>query len=94
VTISPGVTTYAYDYGDGDPVMVSPDAGGVYPTGSITHSYNRTGQAPARVSATFTATFSVDGGVAQPVADTVAIDGPVTVLTVREARAQLVAAGR
>jgi hypothetical protein len=93
VTITPSVSTYAYDYGEGGPATVSADPGGVYPSGVITHSYSRTGLVPARVRASYTAVFSVDGGPAQPVADTVVIQGPATMLVVREARARLEAAG-
>lgn len=94
VTITPSVTTYRYLFGDRETLGPTADPGGTYPTGGVTHTYRQPGIAPAHAQATYTATFSVDDGPAQPVDDTVTITGPVTALTVRQAAARLEAGHR
>lgn len=90
VRIRPLQRSYTYQFGDGTKLGPTDDAGGTYPAGTIRHTYTAaTGSTNATVSATYGGEFSVDGGDWQDVGDTVAILGPATDVTVREARARL-----
>jgi hypothetical protein len=89
VRIRPAVLSYTYAFGDGATAGPTSDAGGVYPTGRIRHTYVTSGSVGVRIRATYTGDFSVDGGAWEPVDDTVVISGPSTALRVREARNQL-----
>ena len=89
VGIRPKVVQYTYVFGDGHS-LVSDDAGGRYPWGRVRHRYARTGEVRIGVSARYSADFSVDGGPFRGLDDTVEIAGPTRVLTVYQARAELV----
>jgi hypothetical protein len=89
VAIRPKVVEYVYDFGDGDRRRTA-DAGGPYPSGKVTHLYERTGEVRIGVAARYSADFSVDGGAFRALDDTVDIAGPARTLTVYEARAELV----
>jgi hypothetical protein len=89
VRIRPAVRSYTYAFGDGSSAGPTTDAGGVYPSGRIRHTYVSSGSVGARVRAVYTGDFSVDGGEWESVDDTVTITGPVTGLRVREAHNQL-----
>jgi len=89
VRIRAAVRTYTYSFGDGTSAGPTSDAGGVYPTGRIRHTYVSAGSVGVRVRAVYTGDFSVDGGPWESVDDTVTIAGPVAGLRVREARNQL-----
>jgi len=85
VRIRPAVRSYDYAFGDGSRSGATSDAGGVYPTGGIRHTYISAATVPVSVRATYTGDFSVDGGAWEPVDETVVINGPPTGVRVREA---------
>ena len=85
VRIRPAVRSFSYAFGDGSGSGPTSDAGGVFPTGRIRHTYASAGTVPVSVRATYTGDFSVDGGAWEPVDETVVIPGPPTGVQVREA---------
>ncbi|MBK8470715.1 MAG: hypothetical protein IPL45_13375 [Actinomycetales bacterium] len=90
VDIRPKVQSFTYVFGDGTSWGPTTSAGGTYPTGDMTHTYQRAGQYAARVDTTFTADFRVNSGPWTPVPDSVTIPGPATTVTVKTAKAVLV----
>jgi hypothetical protein len=90
VDIRPKLVGYVYRFGDGSEFGPTPSAGGIYPTGTITHQYRTTGRVPVNVSAIMGADFRVGGGDWAPIPDTVTLPGPVTQVDIKEARAVLV----
>jgi hypothetical protein len=89
VGIRPRVVQYRYVFGDGDS-LGTVDAGGRYPWGRVRHRYQQTGRVRVGVSARYSADFSVDGGPFRGLDETVEVAGPTRVLTVYQARAELV----
>ena len=85
VRIRPVVRSFSYAFGDGSSSGPTSDAGGVFPTGRIRHTYAAAGTVPVSVRAAYTGDFSVDGGAWEPVDETVVIPGPPTGVRVREA---------
>jgi hypothetical protein len=91
VTIRPK-PQFTWDFGDGT-TLTTDDPGRQYPHETVTHKYQwREPRVPfkTRVTITYTATYSVDGGAAQPVPGQVVMPGPVTDLLVKTARTVLV----
>ncbi len=85
--------SYDFHFGDSASSGQVTDAGGVYPTGSIRHTYAHPNAATkVSVDSRLTGQFRVNGGEWTDI-DTVADlqDEPVTTLQVREATARLVA---
>lgn len=60
------------------------------PKGYLEHEYRRAGTYDVFVSITWSGTFSVNGGPAQPITGTVEIDGEPTRIQVQQARSELV----
>ena len=89
VRIRPSVRSFTYSFGDGSGAGPTSDAGGVYPSGGIRHTYLSSGSVPVSVRASYTGDFSVDGGAWEPVDESVTIGGPPTGLRVREATNRL-----
>jgi hypothetical protein len=90
VRIRPKLVGFTYVFGDGTSFGPTSSTGGTYPDGDVTHIYGRPGTFSVRVDTTFGADFSVDGRTWDPIPSTASVPGPVTTLTVREARAVLV----
>lgn len=82
--------SYAYDFGDGETLGPTEDAGTPYPHPSITHTYRDDGDVHAHVSVTYRGEFRVGGSGWAPVPGTVTVDGPPVQIQVRQAHAQLV----
>ena len=91
VEIRPRLDHFTYHFGDGQDFGPPRNEGGVYPGGGITHQYLNGGAYPANVDTTFGADFRINGGDWAPIPDTVTVPGPATPVTVKTARAQLVA---
>lgn len=89
VAIRPKVLTYEYDFGDGERLRTD-DPGAPYPDGKVRHLYGDVGDVRIRVTARYSADFSVDGGAFRALDDTVDIEGATRTLHVYQARAQLV----
>ncbi|GAB3250790.1 hypothetical protein GCM10027425_08370 [Alteromonas gracilis] len=85
VTLFIEPSTYRWDHGDGSEVTTySP--GAAYPSKEIVHRYmNARETVRHQVSIDWTATYSVNGGPAQPVPGTVTTVGPETPLRISEA---------
>ena len=90
VEIRPRLERFTYVFGDGESFGPTTSEGGVYPTGAITHKFQKAGVYPSRVDTTFGADFRVNGGPWAPIPDTVTVPGPATDVTVKTARAVLV----
>ncbi len=90
VRIRPRLVGFSYVFGDGSRSGPTTSAGGVYPDGDVTHVYTGAGTFAVRVETTFGADFSLDGRTWDPIPSTVTVPGPVTAVTVQEARGVLV----
>lgn len=82
VTIRPASALYTYHYGDGTSHGPTPDAGGVYPSGAVTHTYARKGVVNTRIDVTLTGEFRIGGGVWQPIPGSTTVAGTPEQLTV------------
>lgn len=89
VRLRPRVVSYTYRFGDGTSLGPTGDAGGPYPTGRVRHSYERTGEVPVSIEATYTGDYQLDGGAWEPIDVTVAVIGEPVTVHVRQARARL-----
>ncbi len=90
VHIRPKLVRFTYQFGDGASEGPTTSAGGVWPDGNVTHTYRDRGEFETRVVTTFGADVSLDGRDWFEIPQTVDVPGPVTTVTVREARAVLV----
>lgn len=89
VELSITPASFAWRFGDGkSETTTSP--GSAYPDLEITHNYLRKGRVTPSVDTTYTATYRVNGGAAQPVPGSVTIAGTAVPLRVVTARPQLV----
>ncbi len=89
VELSIRPTSFAWRFGDGESATTS-SPGSAYPDLEITHNYLRKGRVTPSVDTTYTATYRVNGGPAQPVPGSVTIPGAAVPLRVVTARPQLV----
>lgn len=89
VRVRPLAKSFLYRFGDGTHFGPTPDAGGVYPTGTVRHTYSRPTTATVNVTVTYSGEFSVDGGPWQQVGETITLTGPANGVQVLEARARL-----
>jgi hypothetical protein len=80
---------YMWNFGDGGSTSTS-SPGAAYPDLEVTHTYLRKGRVSPRVDTTYTATYRVNGGPAQPVPGSVTIAGGPVPLQVVTASPQLV----
>ncbi|HKX67636.1 MAG TPA: hypothetical protein VJN29_10460 [Intrasporangium sp.] len=91
VSIRPKLVGFTYHFGDGGTYGPTDSLGGVYPDGDVVHTYREPGEFTTRVTTTFGADFSLDGGASwDAIPATVDVPGPSTTVTVREAKAVLV----
>ena len=90
VDLRPVLVGYTYQFGDGSSFGPTPDPGGTYPNGGITHPYAKAGTYPVRIDATLRAEFRLDGGAWTRIPDQVTVPGIPTSMTVKTARAVLV----
>jgi hypothetical protein len=90
VDIRVKLVSFTWLFGDGQTFGPTTAEGGVYPSGSITHRYLRSGSYSASVNTTFGGEFRIDGGDWAPIPDSVTVPGPATTVTVRTAQAELV----
>lgn len=78
---------FTWDTGDGA-TLTTTDPGAPYPDQTITHDY-RAGSYTARLTTTWGATYSVDGGAPADVPGTTTTQGPPVTFTVLQARTVL-----
>ena len=91
VSIRPKLVGFTYHFGDGETFGPTDSLGGVYPGGDVVHTYRRPGEFTTRVTTTFGADVSLDGGASwDEIPATVDVPGPSTTVTVKEAKAVLV----
>ncbi len=90
VEIRPKLVGFTYVFGDGSRFGPTSSAGGVYPSGDITHTYPDAGAYATRVDVIFGGDFRVNGGPWTVIPDTVTVQGPPTTVQVKTARAVLV----
>lgn len=82
---------YRYDYGDGSTSSWTSSAGGRYPDGDITHTYDSTGTREVKVDARLVGQYRVNGGAWQDLGAVADLqDEPVTELGVVGTRTRLV----
>jgi len=93
VVLSSKVQTYSWSWGDGSPNEATAVPGGPYPDFDVSHTYRTAATCPVSVSLTYSATYTVDGGAAQPVEGTVTIPGDPVNVRVVTAHAVLVQGG-
>lgn len=87
-------TSYRWAFGDGTSAATD-TAGAAYPRKDITHRYaNAHTVATHRVSVTWSARYSVNGGPLQDVGGTVTTNGPPTPIAIAEASPALSGAGQ
>lgn len=79
---------WTWSFGDGSTVTTD-TPGAPYPDLEVTHTYQRAQQVRPTVATTYTATFRVDGGPAQPVPGSVTIASPPAALEVTTATTRL-----
>jgi hypothetical protein len=87
VVITATASGYAWDTGDGT-VLTTTDPGAPYPAQTITHDYS-SGTYTAALTTTWSATYSVDGGVQADVPGTTTTQGAPVTFTVLQARTVL-----
>lgn len=90
VQIRPRLVSYVYHFGDGKASEPTTSPGGVYPNGDVVHTYTARGRYTSYVDVTFGADFRIGNGAWISIPDTVTVQQPGTVVTVKEARAVLV----
>lgn len=90
VDIRPVLVGYTYHFGDDTNFGPTPDPGGTYPDGGITHPYAKAGTYAVRIDATLSAHFRIAGGPWTRIPDHATITGTPTSMTVKTARAVLV----
>jgi hypothetical protein len=81
--------SYTWNFGDGGSTSTS-SPGAAYPDLEVTHAYLRKGRVAPSVDTTYTATYRVNGGPAQPVPGSVTVAGGPVSLQVVTASPQLV----
>ncbi len=64
--IMPELKYVTYDFGDGTTEGPTADTGGEYPDGKITHTYEKTNPVKPGITATYTGSYSLDGGPWRP----------------------------
>ncbi|WP_246078728.1 hypothetical protein [Modestobacter excelsi] len=87
VDIAATASTYSWDTGD-SAVLTTTDPGAPYPNATITHDYS-SGTYTASLTTTWSATYSVDGGVQADVPGTTTTQGAPATFTVLQARTVL-----
>ena len=87
VDIAATASSYSWDTGDGV-VLITADPGAPYPNETITHDYS-SGTYTASLTTTWSATYSVDGGVQADVPGTTTTQGAPATFTVLQARTVL-----
>ncbi|WP_233489060.1 hypothetical protein [Blastococcus sp. TF02-09] len=84
VDITATATTFTWHTGDGTDLTTT-DPGAPYPDHTITHDY-ASGSYTASLTTTWTATFTIDGGLTVPVPGSTTTDGPPVTFDVLQAR--------
>ncbi|MBC9957800.1 hypothetical protein [Yimella sp. cx-51] len=90
VRIKPTFKSNTFTYGDGATSGPTSSSGGVYPTGDITHAYERAGKYTVSVSTTYGGQYSVDGGAWADLDGTTTVAGPSSMIEVVTTKNQLV----
>ncbi|MGL4176911.1 MAG: hypothetical protein ACRCSN_12630, partial [Dermatophilaceae bacterium] len=93
VQIRPVLATATYHLGASTVIGPTSSLGGPHPDGDIVAKYPSAGAYPARTDITYTGQFRLPGGAWTDIPGQVTITGAPTTLTVKEARARLVAPG-
>lgn len=79
---------WTWSFGDGSTVTTD-TPGAPYPDLEVTHTYERAQQVRPTVATTYTATYRVDGGPAQPVPGSVTVTSPPAALEITTATTRL-----
>jgi hypothetical protein len=82
--------TYHWSFGDGEATTTA-GPGRPYPSKDVSHRYSAHGVVAPRVDVTYTGEYRVDGGRWLDVPGDATVTGPTVLLTVVEARSELVA---
>lgn len=93
VRLRPKVVGFTYRFGDGASAGPTSDAGGLFPSGGVRHTYLATGVAPVRVEVTYTGEYALPGGAWAPIDVVVPVAGDRQPLQVKQARARLETTG-
>jgi hypothetical protein len=81
---------YHWSFGDGEATTTA-GPGRPYPSKDVSHRYSAPGVVAPRVDVTYTGEYRVDGGRWLDVPGDATITGPTVLLTVIEARSELIA---
>ncbi|BDZ59985.1 hypothetical protein GCM10025872_36420 [Barrientosiimonas endolithica] len=90
VRIKPTFKSNNFVFGDGTSSGPTSSFGGPYPTGDITHKYDKAGTVTVSASTVYGGEFSVNGGAYVPIPGTATIAGPSQQLTIVTAKNRLV----
>lgn len=89
VTIRPASATYTYHFGDGSTLGPTTDAGGVYPSGKITHTYDKKGVVTTRIDVTLTGEYQIGGGAWETIPGSTTVTGTPQQLNVAVLQSRL-----
>ncbi|CAG7571002.1 hypothetical protein FB554_3026 [Barrientosiimonas humi] len=90
VRIKPTFKSNNFVFGDGTSSGPTSSFGGPYPTGDITHKYDKAGTVTVSASTVYGGEFSVNGGAYVPIPGTATVAGPSQQLTIVTAKNRLV----
>ncbi len=90
VRIKPTFKHNVFHFGDGTTSGPTESSGGPYPSGDVTHSYDRSGTYATHISTVYGGQFSVDGADWADIPGTITIQGPSQQLEVLTAKNRLV----
>ncbi|MGL5829595.1 MAG: hypothetical protein ACRC0L_08515 [Angustibacter sp.] len=89
IHIKPLALHHTYRFGDGTTTGPTPDPGGMWPHGNITHTYTRLNPQPATITTTYTAHYRTPGNQWQPTNLTIPITSTPHTIHVYEATNRL-----
>jgi hypothetical protein len=90
VRLTTHIQTYTWTFGDNGQPVISSKPGQPYPDTTITHIYRQRGTRDVRLTLTYTASYTVDGGPVQTIPGTATVASQPRPLTVHSAHAVLV----
>lgn len=90
VRIKPTFKSNNFVFGDGTSSGPTSSFGGPYPTGDITHKYDKAGTVTVSASTVYGGEFSINGGAYVPIPGTATVTGPSQQLTIVTAKNRLV----
>ncbi|MBO0884066.1 MAG: PKD domain-containing protein [Mycobacterium sp.] len=90
VRLTTHIRSYRWTFGDDGQPVISTKPGQPYPDTTITHIYRQPGTCDVRLTVTYTATYTVDGGPPQTIPGTATVPSQPRPLTVHTAHTVLV----